>query len=121
MARPSWGTKRTCQSCGARFYDMRRDPIICPKCSAVYDPEALLKTRRGRAATGVEKIIPAKAPVPEEIELIEGAEVEAEIADEEPVEAEKEEEEDLIEDASELGEDEDVSQVIEKNDGEEEP
>ena len=32
------GTKRTCQNtaCGARFYDLNRDPIMCPKCSSVY-------------------------------------------------------------------------------------
>lgn len=32
------GTKRTCQStdCGARFYDLNRDPIICPICETVY-------------------------------------------------------------------------------------
>lgn len=33
------GTKRTCQnaSCGARFYDLARDPITCPICGAVYE------------------------------------------------------------------------------------
>ena len=33
------GTKRTCQSagCGSRFYDLNRDPITCPICSAVYE------------------------------------------------------------------------------------
>jgi len=30
------GTKRTCQSCGARFYDLNRDPIICPVCGAEF-------------------------------------------------------------------------------------
>jgi len=30
------GTKRTCQSCGARFYDLNRDPIVCPVCGAEY-------------------------------------------------------------------------------------
>ncbi|MFM1814260.1 MAG: hypothetical protein RLZ98_955 [Pseudomonadota bacterium] len=32
------GTKRTCQSsdCGERFYDLNRDPIICPICQSVY-------------------------------------------------------------------------------------
>jgi uncharacterized protein (TIGR02300 family) len=33
------GTKRTCQnaSCGARFYDLARDPITCPICGSVYE------------------------------------------------------------------------------------
>lgn len=32
------GTKRTCQNdeCGNRFYDLNRDPIICPICEAPY-------------------------------------------------------------------------------------
>src|SRR5262245_43727880 len=32
------GTKRTCQNpdCGARFYDLIRDPITCPNCNTVY-------------------------------------------------------------------------------------
>jgi len=30
------GTKRTCQSCEARFYDLGRTPVICPKCGADY-------------------------------------------------------------------------------------
>jgi len=33
------GTKRTCQSdeCGARFYDLNRDPIVCPICGSIYE------------------------------------------------------------------------------------
>ncbi len=33
------GTKRTCQSasCGARFYDLNRDPIACPICGTIYE------------------------------------------------------------------------------------
>lgn len=33
------GTKRTCQSseCGVRFYDLDRDPIVCPICGTVYE------------------------------------------------------------------------------------
>ncbi|MBI4723783.1 MAG: TIGR02300 family protein [Rhodomicrobium sp.] len=30
------GTKRVCQSCGAKFYDLNRDPIVCPICQSVY-------------------------------------------------------------------------------------
>jgi hypothetical protein len=32
------GAKRTCQNpdCGARFYDLNRDPITCPICNTVY-------------------------------------------------------------------------------------
>jgi len=32
------GTKRTCQNpeCGSRFYDLNRDPIVCPICGTEY-------------------------------------------------------------------------------------
>lgn len=32
------GTKRTCQNpeCGSRFYDLDRDPIVCPICESTY-------------------------------------------------------------------------------------
>lgn len=31
------GTKRTCQSCESKFYDLNRDPIVCPVCGTVYE------------------------------------------------------------------------------------
>jgi len=32
------GTKRTCQNpeCGSRFYDLNRDPIVCPTCQTAF-------------------------------------------------------------------------------------
>lgn len=36
MARPELGLKRQCMSCGAKFYDLARDPAVCPKCGAAY-------------------------------------------------------------------------------------
>jgi uncharacterized protein (TIGR02300 family) len=32
------GTKRTCQNsdCGVRFYDLNRDPILCPMCQTAF-------------------------------------------------------------------------------------
>lgn len=39
MAKDARGTKRTCQSseCGSRFYDLNRDPIVCPLCGTIYE------------------------------------------------------------------------------------
>jgi len=34
------GTKRVCQSCSSKFYDLHRDPIVCPMCQAVYQLSA---------------------------------------------------------------------------------
>ena len=35
MAKPELGTKRLCGSCGAKFYDLSKTPIVCPKCDTV--------------------------------------------------------------------------------------
>lgn len=100
MSKPEWGTKRTCQSCAAHFYDIRKDPIVCPKCGTTYDPEAVLKSRRSRV---VEKPAPAK-PAPDE----ELPDVEVEDSDM------GDEDDSVMEDTSELGEDDDdVTEVIE--------
>src|SRR5215475_9192398 len=32
VAKPELGTKRLCANCGAKFYDLSKDPIVCPKC-----------------------------------------------------------------------------------------
>ena len=34
------GTKHTCQACEVRFYDLARNPIVCPMCGAHYAPPA---------------------------------------------------------------------------------
>jgi len=34
------GTKRTCQACEVRFYDLARSRIACPMCGARYAPPA---------------------------------------------------------------------------------
>ena len=120
MAKPEWGTKRICQSCGARFYDFGRSPIICPACGAVFDLEILNRARRARPSARIAAVA-ATGIVADEVELepeAETEEVEDEVAIEEDeavieTEDDAEEDESLIEDVSELGEDEDMSDVIE--------
>ena len=123
MAKPEWGTKRICPSCGTRYYDLLHDPIICPKCSTPFDPEALLRARRARPAAAIEKVL---APVgAEDLDTdLDAEEVEAAEDDEEeavPLEEAEAEDEELIEDASELGEDEDDMAEVIDNVEEEEP
>ena len=45
------GVKRRCISCGTKFYDFLRAPIICPNCATEFDPEQLLKSRKGRVSS----------------------------------------------------------------------
>lgn len=42
------GTKRSCTDCGARFYDLGKMPVECPKCAASYVPEILLPPKAPR-------------------------------------------------------------------------
>jgi len=39
VAKLELGTKRLCASCGAKFYDLSKDPIHCPKCDTVPEPQ----------------------------------------------------------------------------------
>ncbi len=126
MAKPEWGTKRICQSCTSRFYDFGRLPIICPSCGAEFDPEAILKSRRGRVASRekankeAEKARKAKAA---EAEAEAETETEAEVAldDDSDLEVGDDEvDEAVIEDTDDLGgDDEDLGDVpVTKDDDE---
>ncbi|MBI2256303.1 MAG: TIGR02300 family protein [Proteobacteria bacterium] len=108
MTKPEWGTKRVCPSCGAHFYDMRKATIVCPKCKTVYDPDAVMKSRRRVA----EKMTPVKSAAEPDVDdvVVDTEGDEEDIGDEEDT---------VLEDASELGEDdEDISEAIEKGEDE---
>ncbi len=59
MAKPELGAKHQCQNCGTRFFDLNRDPIVCPKCGTVFQALAV-----ARASPR-----PAPAVVRDEVEL----------------------------------------------------
>ena len=116
VAKPEWGTKWLCPSCGVKFYDLRRNPVTCPKCDSAYPTSPASKSRRGAVvkaeppAAGVEDdkadAVVAAAGVPD-----------AEDKDDEGRIGSDDKKADkgagLIEDASELGEDEDdMAEVI---------
>jgi uncharacterized protein (TIGR02300 family) len=106
VAKPEWGTKRICQSCSAPFYDLKRDPIVCPKCGSVFDPEAILKSRKVK---GTEEVQEAPKKKPEKSEDVLEDEEDTGIGDDD----------DVLEDANDL-ESEDMSGVIETSDDDEE-
>lgn len=82
MAKPELGLKRQCMSCGAKFYDLNKDPAVCPKCGTVY--QAVAATSRvaapvvARAAAPVEDEADIESTGPEMVSL---EEVEADEAD----------------------------------------
>ena len=64
VAKVELGTKRQCQNCGAKFFDLNKDPIICPKCGTIFQGAAAARAR------------PAAKPEEEEAELATPAGVE---------------------------------------------
>jgi len=122
VAKPEWGTKRTCLSCGAKFYDLMRSPILCPACGTEFDPEAAGRARRQRPAGRASLVEPEIAAPVEADEVAEEAvgeldELEAEPGleeAEEVVEEGGEDEDVILEDAGDLGEDEEVDSVLDE-------
>ena len=73
MAKPELGTKRLCGSCGAKFYDLNKDPIVCPKCETVFHPVVYTSTRgRPEARQPVAPLVPEAAEAPEvaDVEMV---------------------------------------------------
>lgn len=81
MAKPELGTKRLCASCGAKFYDLNKDPITCPKCGTVYEVAVVAPRGRPDAAAAprvTPPTEPAELPEPQEAEFVSLEEADAE-------------------------------------------
>jgi hypothetical protein len=63
MAELSWGTKRTCQSCGTRFYDLKKITPTCYKCGTVFEYTSY--SSKSKKSKSVLKDIPV-AIIPED-------------------------------------------------------
>ena len=67
MAKPEWGTKRTCPKCGTRFYDLgKEDPVACIECGETWTPEPVLKSKQ---PIPYEEIQKEKADVVPDVDL----------------------------------------------------
>lgn len=53
MAKPELGTKRLCGGCGAKYYDLNRDPITCPKCGTVFIVAQAQRVQKAAKAAAV--------------------------------------------------------------------
>ncbi len=112
MAKAEWGEKHRCLSCGTPFYDLNRDPIVCPKCATRWGARKRVKPEPRRA--------PVKPPVePPKPKPVAALQDEADVDRKDQLEGMQHEvkaapQEQFIEDPSELGEDEDdMAEVLE--------
>jgi uncharacterized protein (TIGR02300 family) len=108
VAKAELGMKLTCDSCGARFYDLNKTPGICPKCGGANARPVIFKASR-RPAEDREKAAAAAAAA--------AAKAAKPVVDVDDVEvAADDEDESVIEDTSDLGEDDDdVDVPVEKD------
>jgi uncharacterized protein (TIGR02300 family) len=58
VAKPELGTKRLCPNCGTKYYDLDRNPIVCPKCGTPF-----------AAVAAVARPKPAPAEEEDEVEV----------------------------------------------------
>ena len=71
MSNPEWGIKRVCPSCSIKYYDFNKSPIICPKCEFEFDPDLLLKSRKGRSIATKTEVNEVSSDVKKEEETLE--------------------------------------------------
>ena len=110
MAKPELGNKHQCQNCGAKFFDLNKDPIVCPKCGTVFqgaararvavkpeEEETELATPAGVDVVSLDEVEAseekAAEPVVDDLEVEEDADADA--ADDPFLEAEEEEDDDV--------------------------
>jgi uncharacterized protein (TIGR02300 family) len=89
VAKPELGTKRLCTNCSAKFYDLNKSPIVCPKCSTVLEiavPRSRPEPVAARAAAPAEE--ETVAPEAAEAEFVSLEEADAETEGKKPAEAE---------------------------------
>lgn len=120
MAKPEWGTKRICQSCDSPYYDLRRDTPACPKCGTTFSVRPAARQRKPVPKEEVDKVAvaPKKVAAVDESDAVDDPDTKAD-DDEAADNLDDEDDDALIEDTSDLGEnDDDVSEVKEHLDDE---
>jgi len=61
LAKSALGTKRICTGCAAKFYDLGKDPIVCPTCDTVYVIAPPAPVRGGRPGATPRSVYDPKA------------------------------------------------------------
>ena len=78
MAKAELGTKRLCVNCSAKFYDLNKDPIVCPKCHTALQLAAVARARPEPRPQEVEEEVVAPESPEAEFVSLEEADAEAE-------------------------------------------
>ena len=121
MAKPELGTKRLCGNCGAKFYDLSKDPIFCPKCNTLFVPPVAARARAEAAPVPSSAEEEAAAPEVAEAEFVsledadkesEGAKAPVAEGTEEDVEVDDESLDDAAFIVPEEDEEDDVTDII---------
>jgi len=106
VAKPEWGKKHICASCGAPFYDLKRKEIVCPSCGE----QLKQTTSKSRASTAETKTVskeiasPAAKPAKE---LVNDDDIEIDDEDIADDDATDDDDDDVLEDDTALiGDDE---------------
>ena len=118
MSKVGRGTKRICKSCEAKFYDLNRDPIVCPSCGTPFLLDAPAVDDDLAEVEAVAVVAePAAKPAPaaaEEPEFISLEEADAEAAGDDTAD-DDDELVDLGDDAAEIPDDDSEDAFLEQD------
>jgi uncharacterized protein (TIGR02300 family) len=117
VAKAELGTKRLCPNCGAKYYDLNHDPIICPRCGTQFEVTSARARAVAKAAVVAEEEDEVEEAAPAEFVSLEEADeetadsgkVDADVGDDE-VEVADEADDTFLEEEEEEGDD--VADII---------
>jgi uncharacterized protein (TIGR02300 family) len=134
VAKPELGTKRLCGNCGAKFYDLSKDPIVCPKCHTVMALAALTARSRPEPVAAARPVVARQeetvVPETQDAEFVSLEDADAEAQGKKGAEGAEGAEDDIeidesLDDAALIEEqeetDDDVTDIIGDREDEEEP
>ena len=67
MTKPELGNRHQCKRCGARFFDLNKSPITCPRCGTIF--QAASHSRAAHGAPAADEDDSEAGPVAELVSL----------------------------------------------------
>lgn len=110
------GIKRLCPNCGARYYDLNREPIVCPRCGTQFEV-TVAKARPQTASKAPKEVVEEESEEVVPAELVSLEEADDEVAESGAVKVPGAEDDDDDDDDTFLADDEeddeeDVGDII---------